>query len=287
MWDAYAKETIFTRIFFLCATADALGLTKIDGRIGHHGAQGCRMSCSVKGRHKPNSGHYYSAHLHPSHSVIEDSSHADYNFQCAPEPLSVQTYQTNLELVINSWNQTDYKRNRKRTGISKPSIISGLDSQRILPVPSCFIIDLMHLLFINLGELLVPLWQGTPLCDPSDNIDTWDWENLIGNVWIEHGKLVANTTKYFPLSFHRPPRNPAEKILSGYKATKYYLYLFGLGSAFLRIILPKKYWKHFYKLVHAVHIITQRQISAVQVVKPITSSLNLSWIMNTYTTSGR
>jgi hypothetical protein len=52
VWDAYAKETIFTRIFFLFATADALGLTEIDGRVGHHGAQGCRMSCGVKGRHK-------------------------------------------------------------------------------------------------------------------------------------------------------------------------------------------------------------------------------------------
>ena len=77
----------------------------------------------------------------------------------------------------------------------------------------------MHLLFINLGELLVPLWRGTLHCEPSDNIDTWDWAKLVGNVWIEHGKLVADATKYFPSSFHRPPRNPAEKISSGYKAT--------------------------------------------------------------------
>jgi hypothetical protein len=127
----------------------------------------------------------------------------------------------------------------------------------MLPVPSCFTIDLMHLLFINLGELLVPLWRGTLPCDPLDSIDTWDWAKLVGNVWIEHGKLVADATKYFPSSFHRPPRNPAEKISSGYKATEYYLYLFGLGPAFFRIILPKKYWQHFCKLVHAVHIITQ------------------------------
>jgi hypothetical protein len=40
VWDAYAEETIFTRIFFIFAMADALGLTEIDGRVGHHGAQG-------------------------------------------------------------------------------------------------------------------------------------------------------------------------------------------------------------------------------------------------------
>ncbi|KAM6492088.1 hypothetical protein JOM56_011812 [Amanita muscaria] len=123
----------------------------------------------------------------------------------------------------------------------------------------------MHLLFINLGELLVPLWRGILPCDPSDDKSTWDWVKLTGDTWLEHGKLVAAATRYFPSSFHRPPRNPAEKISSGYKATEYYLYLFGLGPALFRLVLPKKYWKHFCKLVHAVHIITQRQISQTQI----------------------
>jgi hypothetical protein len=170
-----------------------------------------------------------------------------------------------LGLVINSQDQTEYERSRKLTGISKPSILSGLNSQMLLPVPSCFTIDLMHLLFINLAEFLVPLWRGTPPCDPSDDKNTWDWEILAGDVWVEHGKLVANPTKYFPSYFHRPPRNPAEKISSGYKATEYYLYIFGFGPAFFRTVLPKKYWKNFCKLAHAVNIITQRQISAAQV----------------------
>jgi hypothetical protein len=168
-------------------------------------------------------------------------------------------------MVIASRNQTDYEHNRKLTGISKPSILSGLSPERALPVPSCFTLDLMHLLFINLGELLVPLWRGTLPCDPSDDKNTWNWAKLTGNTWLEHGKLVAAATKYFPSSFHRPPRNPADKISSGYKATEYFLYLFGLGPALFRIVLPKEYWQHFCKLVHAVRIITQRQISQAQV----------------------
>jgi len=122
VWDARMKETILTRIFFLFATADALGLPEIDGCIGHHGNHGCRMSCGMKGRHKPNSGHYYAAHLHPSHSLVEDSNHADFNFRVVPNLPSVQSYQTNLRTVVNSVNQTDYEKNRKQTGISKPSI---------------------------------------------------------------------------------------------------------------------------------------------------------------------
>jgi len=259
------KETILTRIFFLFATADALGLPEIDGRVGHHGTHGCRMSCGMKGRHKPNSGHYYAAHLRPSHSLVEDSNHADFNFRVVPNLPSVQSYQTNLRTVVNSANQTDYEKNRKQTGISKPSILTGLKPGMSLPVPRCFSLDLMHLLFINLGELLVPLWRGTLPCNPSDDRSTWDWVTLTGDTWIEHGKLVAATTKYFPSSFHRPPRNPAEKISSGYKATEYFLYLFGLGPAIFRLVLPKKYWTHFCKLVHAVHVITQRRISQAQV----------------------
>jgi hypothetical protein len=68
-------------------------------------------------------------------------------------------------------------------------------------------------------------------------------------VWIQHGKLVAEATKYFLSSFHWPPRNLVEKISSGYKATEYYLYIFRLGPGFFQTVLPKKYWKIFCKLV--------------------------------------
>ena len=101
-------------------------------------------------------------------------------------------------------------------------------------------------------------------CDPTDNKDTWDWAVLTGDTWIEHGKLVAAATKYFPSSFHRPPRNPVEKINSGYKATEWFHYLFGLGVGFFRAVLPKKYWRHFCKLVRGIRIIMQRKITGKQ-----------------------
>ena len=266
VWDSIAANVVLSRILFLFGTADALRLTEIDGRVGHHGTHGCRMSCGMKGRHKPNSGHYCAAHLCPNESILEDSNHADYNFRSPPTDIpSVEDYRTNLTKVINSSTQAEYERNRKLTGISKPSILSGLHPERSLPIPRCFTIDLMHLLFINLGELLIPLWHGLLPCESTDDRASWDWAKLVGNTWVEHGKLVAAATKHFPSSFHRPPRDPAVKISSGYKATEYFLYLFGLGPAFFRTILPQRYWRHFCKLVHGVRIITQRRISSSQV----------------------
>ena len=266
VWDNIDAGLVLSRIMFLFGTADAVGLTEVDGRVGHHGTHGCRMSCGMKGRHKPNSGHYHTAHLRPNESVVNDSNHPDYNFRSPPADIPpLEDYRTNLIKVVSSQTQSEYEENRKLTGISKPSILSGLHPDKSLPVPRCFTIDLMHLLFINLGELLIPLWRGLLLCEPTDNKTSWDWATLVGNTWLEHGKLVAAATKYFPSSFHRPPRNPAEKISSGYKATEYFLYLFGLGPAFFRTVLPQKYWRHFCKLVHGVRIITQRRISISQV----------------------
>jgi hypothetical protein len=202
VWDGFSKEVVQSHVVFMFATADAVGLTEIDGRVGHHGTHGCRMSCGMKGQHKPNSGHYYSAHLCPSNSVIEDSNHPDYLFRSLPTLQSVDVYQTNLVKVTNSQNKTDFESNRKLTGLTKPCIFSGLNSTMSFPVPQCFTIDLMHLLFINLSELLIPLWCGILPCEPSDDKKSWDWATLIGDTWLEHGKLVAAATWYFPSSFH-------------------------------------------------------------------------------------
>ena len=263
MWDALANEVIQLRVLFSLATADAVGITEVDGRVGHHGAHGCRLGCSMKGRHKPHSGHYFAAHLKPNHYTVQDCSHPDIYIHHL-STLSPDVYQQNLSQVISSTDQNDYERNRKETGISKPSILTGLIAELMFPIPGCFALDLMHLLFINLGELLIPLWRGTLRCDPTDHISNWDWAKLTGDVWQTHGQLVADATQFFPSSFHRPPRNPAEKISSGYKATEYYHYLFGLGPGFFRAVLPHKYWKNYCKLVHGGRVLTQRRIVGAQ-----------------------
>jgi hypothetical protein len=263
VWDALKGAVIQSRIIFSLAIADAIGMTELDGRVGHHGAQGCRLGCPMKGRHKPHSGHYYAVHLRPNDYTVEDCNHPDIDVRNL-ETLSSVVYQQQLTKVTASMDQTDYERKRKETGISKPSILSGLVDKLMFPLPRCFSLDLMHLLFLNLGELLIPLWHGTINCALTDDQSSWEWATLTGDVWQTHGQLVANATHFFPSFFHRPPRNPAEKISSGYKATEYHLYLFGLGPGLFRAVLPHKYWKNFCKLVHGVRILTQRCILGAQ-----------------------
>ncbi|KAH7919195.1 hypothetical protein BV22DRAFT_1023421 [Leucogyrophana mollusca] len=120
----------------------------------------------------------------------------------------------------------------------------------------------MHLLSLNLPDLLIPLWRGTFECDKDDDKSTWTWASLADvQVWKAHGETVAASTVHIPGSFGRPPRNPAQKINSGYKAWEYHLYLYGLGPGLLREVLPDDYWRHFCKLVRAVRLISQHTIS--------------------------
>ena len=178
VFSCLKNSIVSSRIVFALATADALGLVEIDGRVGHHGAQGCRLGCDMKGRRKPGSGHYYAAHLRPNENLIEDNDHPDVDLRTIT-PASPATYHQNLSKIINSVDQNEYEKNRKLTGISKPSILSGLNSRFMFPIPLCFTVDLMHLLCINLGELLIPLWRGTLKCESTDDKASWDWAKLI------------------------------------------------------------------------------------------------------------
>ncbi|KAH8097055.1 hypothetical protein BXZ70DRAFT_895336, partial [Cristinia sonorae] len=117
---------------------------------------------------------------------------------------------------MSSRNPTQYKERRLLTGIVKPSIFSGLPL--ITQVPSCFVLDGMHLI-LNLADIFMALWRGTLYVEGQDSRSYWDWAVFQDSaVWKKHGAVVGASRPYFPGSFDRPPRNPAEKINSGYKA---------------------------------------------------------------------
>lgn len=77
----------------------------------------------MKGCHKPNSGHYFAAHLQPNAYSVHDCNHPDFNFRDIQLGASPKTFHENLLKVINSTDQNDYEKKRKLTGISKPSIL--------------------------------------------------------------------------------------------------------------------------------------------------------------------
>ncbi|KAH8088943.1 hypothetical protein BXZ70DRAFT_899236 [Cristinia sonorae] len=121
---------------------------------------------------------------------------------------------------------------------------------------------------LNLTDLFTSLWRGTLYAEGADDKTTWDFAVFRdANIWKSHGAAVARATPYFPGSFDRPPRNPAEKINSGYKAWEFLLWFFVLGPGHFRACLPKKYWQHFCQLVFAIRIIQQRTVTHEQLIE--------------------
>jgi hypothetical protein len=263
IWNARDNTVFTSHPYFSHGTADGPGLTYMNGLNGHKGAYGCRLYCPIKGRHKPCAPTYYPALLKPENYTVAGCDHDDVDVHQFPPP-SPDEYARNLAHVQASLNETQYKARRKETGISKPSIFSGLPPYRMIGIPGCFAIDLMHLVSLNLTEHFLNLWRGTLECERPDDKANWDWCVLHGEAWKVHGATVASATPYLPGSFDRPPRNPAEKISSGYKAWEYLMYVFGLGPGLFYQVLPDKYWVHFCKLVMAIRLLHQRRITRGQ-----------------------
>jgi hypothetical protein len=140
----------------------------------------------------------------------------------------------------------------------------GLSPGHLSGLPGCLAIDHMHIIAINLPDLLISLWRENIDCNKKDSKDLWDWVVLIGDVWKSHSQDIARCRPYLPGSFDCPPWNPAEKISSGYKAWEFLVYVFGYCPAFLYDILPQHYWTNFCQLVSAVQLLQQYSVSVPQ-----------------------
>ena len=276
IWDAYHRKRAITFLFLLLVLADAVGMALLSGSVGHHGQKGCRLLCGFAGRNKTQGAHYYPALLRPTgFENHRTSSHLDVDIRALPTP-DPDEYRSDLFYVISSQSENDFKRRRYNTGIGKPSIFDGIP--RILPLPTCFAGDLMHQPLINLAALLLDLWCARPDARGYDNSSVWPWAVLTGDVWKEHGRVVARAAKYLPTSFGRTPRNPQEKILSGYKAWEFLNYIYGEGPGVFYGILPEEYYSHFCRLVRAIRIIHQHTISEEQLITA--NDLLLQWVLD-------
>ena len=236
IWDALRNITFTCHPFLALGTADGPGMMYISGMVGYHGKYGCRLYCGLVGRHKANGSHYYPVLLKPDNFSVPGCSHDDISYTSLPT-CSPLMFQQNLQYLVQSPNETQHKKRRLETGISKPSLFLGLQEHKALSLPGCFGSDVMHLLALNIPDLLISLWRGTFDCEKTDRLSSWDWAILRGEVWEAHGAQVAAATHHLPGSFDRPPRNPAQKISSGYKAWEYMLYMYALGPALFYNVL--------------------------------------------------
>jgi len=228
--------------------------------VGYHGKHGCRLYCGLSGWCKPQGKHYFPALLKPFNYDVNGSLHDDVNVQKLPKP-SQDHYNANLQNVLTSPSETQYHICWLETGISRPSLFSGLEQSSTLGLPYSCGSDIMHLGALNLSDLMISLWHGTIDCTKPDNKSTWSWAVLQGKMWKAHGKAVEDTLHYLPSSFERPPHNIAEKLTSGYKAWEFLLYLYGLGPGLLLGILPDLYYTNYCKLVYSMWIMNQHWIT--------------------------
>lgn len=245
--DAYLDMYRTMRPCIALATADALGMAYLSGLVGHNGANGCRNYCDIPSRHRRGGHHYYPLLQKPD-DYEADTSHEDVNLRERNPYFSQNTYDSNLSILLSS-HTSDYEDHRRITGICKPSIFSGLRSP--FGVPGMFPLDSMHLIALNIPALFLSLWRGEMASDKVlDDKSKWDWAVFSDiTLWKKHGALVAEMLKFLPAYYDRPPRNPAEKLNSGYKAAEFLTYFYGYLPALLINDLPKEYLLNFYKLV--------------------------------------
>ncbi len=275
IWDAETNTVIHGKPFFVLASADGPAMAWISGCVGCQGKNHCRYYCPIHGRRKPGQSTYYPCRFKPRNYNVPGSDHGDVDLtqllnDFMKEQMSgaIQTrYQDNLIRVLASVNQARYEFNRLETGICKQSIFSGLNKAHMLEVPSCFAGDIMHLPALNIPELFIPLWTKKIDCNKDDNKDLWLWATLVGEVWKSFGKDVEDAKPYIPGSFDRPPRNPAKKINSGYKAWEFLLLFYGLGPCLLWKRLEHAYWANYCKLVKGIQILLQEEITFAEVME--------------------
>ncbi|KAG6896261.1 hypothetical protein C0992_009418 [Termitomyces sp. T32_za158] len=263
IWNASTRTLYKSKLYIVLATADGPGMVYLNGLVGHSGKIGCRLWCGLVGRKKPGSSYYFPLLSKPNNYVAPGCDHDDVPAHIIRD-IDADRYNANLALVVSSRTKQEYELNRRETGICRPSIFSGLPNGSYLGVPRMFPGDIMHLI-LNLADLLIPLWRGKFECAETDSRDTWFWAVLKGDRWQAHGRDVARCTPYLPGSFDRPPRNPAEKINSGYKAWEFLLYLFGLGPGLFYRVLPTNIWRSYCKLVSGIRIIYQKSITREQI----------------------
>ncbi|TFK58987.1 hypothetical protein BDN72DRAFT_966192 [Pluteus cervinus] len=264
IWRSDTSQVKIARPIAMIIGADGPAMADVAGKCGHFGMCGCRVECTMQGRRRDGDTHYYPVMLKPNNYSVPGCSHEDVTFaKLRQHELDGRAiYWTNLQRVANSANPTRYAENRRDTGITRPSIFSGLPLS--LGVPKVFVVDMMHLIALNDPDLLLSLWRGTINHYGQDNPRTWEWRVLTDEIWPIHGKMVELCGSYLPSSFGHAPRNIAEKLNSGYRAWEFLIYLFGLAPALLLGVLPDKYWRNYCHLVRGLRLLSQYSISADQ-----------------------
>ena len=165
IWDTFSDTKYISHPFLALATADGPAMAYINGLVGHQGKIGWRLYCPFPGHRK--GSHYYLVCLKLLDNNTSDNNHNDLN-PTTFTSITFSNYKKSLAYLIESHSLTKYKLHWLKTGIVKPGIFLGLQENHILNIPRCFGYDIMHLVSLNLPDLLISLWHGTITGDKDD-----------------------------------------------------------------------------------------------------------------------
>ncbi|KAJ7073751.1 hypothetical protein C8F01DRAFT_921064, partial [Mycena amicta] len=153
-----------SRPFLLLETSDGPALSVQNGFVPHNAKCGCRGKyCELEGRHKKDESMYFAAMLKPVRYDVAGCNHPDVDPRNLP-PLTEEKYYAKLDTVLKAQTPAAYKRARRDTGISKPSIFDGLPRKHTLGMTGLFPSDLMHWASLNWTDLMLGLFRGTIEC---------------------------------------------------------------------------------------------------------------------------
>jgi hypothetical protein len=270
VYDAFLDTVVHSSPLVVFGTADSLGNAAMSGMVGHSGRYGCRLYCDMPSRRRTGDSHYYPAMNRPYDYNVEGCCHPD----ITDSDLDIyrsnlpRKYRENLDFLLASRTQGEFRSRRLAVGLCKQTIFSGLPRQ-LLAVPNVSMMDIMHLSVLNDPDLFIKLFTGKIDVYKPDDRTTWDWAVFYQNtaLWNAHGETVSMVVPYIPSSFGRTPRDPAKKINSGYKAWEFQQYMYGLCPTLLRHILPERYWQNFCKLVAGIRLLQRHSILYPDLVK--------------------
>jgi hypothetical protein len=265
--DGLTGQKEQSNLAVLAGLANGPCMTQLFGTAGHLGFHSCRFNCPVPGRLAPNGTTYYPVLLKPNDYARDLGAHPDIRPEVVSAlALSPERYLEKLRSLMLSPTEAIYKKQRRETGLTKPSMMLGWPENRTLGVPGIFVSDQMHAI-INAQDELIPLFTGSFTCHKDDLVASWAWcQNLmVPKNWKAHGKWIGGLRPYVPGWYEQPARNPAEKGNTQWKAIETLHYIFGVGPNVFCHRLPEAYWKHFCKLVRIFDILELDSISREEI----------------------
>ena len=188
--------------------ADSPGSAFMSGMVSHSGHVGCHLYCNMPSRRCAGNSHYYAAMNLPDNYNINGCCHpdvSDKDLKSFREGLP-KKYKENLSCLLAVNTQTDFKALCLALGLTKQMIFSGLLCQ-LLPVPSLFTMDIMHLSVLNNPNLFIKLFTGElNVYEPDDKAD-WDWAIFYCrlSLWNTHSETIMQSVLFIPLSFECVP----------------------------------------------------------------------------------